>query len=800
MTVVLEEKVRHVRTPAGMRRYKLPMNSPIVAQGKIPSSFQRLDLSGKHRLESMGKRSTGVQVGDHMVRGRKTPVLARDVHQKPSLARRLDTEAASRMTEFARGEGLTANLVVFPAPDGSGSQHSATVIDYEGEQFVLDHTFSQFGREGMVFEPVDRYMKRYPPGTPTPLQRSQPSAAQPGPPTPGTIYGHPRDKAETPPSNPDRRDFEAQATAMDFDEGVYMRDWSWGDEDVEAAELKYNRGIRGSMAYKESEDLGVLVSGDPDVDSHEQFNRALRAMATMYPGFERNLHVFGHNGSVDPENAMSTDPDLPMDYIPHQGVIVSQGQTFWRNKQDLYAHMVNDSDNRLSAIDVRTFREGHKMPAVEAANLAAAYRALSFLAARIAMGEEGGGRKQPDTDDLVAALRQHGLVRGDGPLHALTPDPTNAGNLISGQATMSLEDLLAEAFGAYIVNQNMTEAQGDIGYEVERLLQRAVKKQNSRVRKGVAKALLDCALDIEPDWEPPVQTKELTAQIVYAYPRGIETKDMPATVSPDPRAARLRRYWTRGEGALKIRWGMPGDWRRCIRQLDKYMPGRAEGYCANLHKLALGVWPGREGGRGHGRKALAVLESGTSVARTPTLHALAVRALGIAYGEVVPVAADGSGVVPALEVGGTGHGFEMVGPDTQTNPAQVVEVQVVGDGADEPQVDGAMGEGGVQTRAANPAVPVGVALTGPEPTGGSPVDEVKEVGRWFRSIGGSAAHEAAVVAFAQATSESAGATVVVVDGASHDNYPTMPHNQDLQQVRALHGHTDDSDAEGDNRA
>lgn len=60
----------------------------------------------------------------------------------------------------------------------------------------------------------------------------------------------------------------------------------------------------------------------------------------------------------------------------------------------------------------------------------------------------------------------------------------------------------------------------------------------------------------------------------------------------DGDAARLKRYWLTGEGAAKIRWGTPGDFTRCVRQVRKYMPGRAEGYCANLHFMANGYYPG----------------------------------------------------------------------------------------------------------------------------------------------------------------------------------------------------------------
>jgi hypothetical protein len=58
----------------------------------------------------------------------------------------------------------------------------------------------------------------------------------------------------------------------------------------------------------------------------------------------------------------------------------------------------------------------------------------------------------------------------------------------------------------------------------------------------------------------------------------------------------LREYWTTGPGGIKIRWGTPGDFDRCVKQLEKYMPGQAEGYCNRLHQRAVGAPPGK----GHG--------------------------------------------------------------------------------------------------------------------------------------------------------------------------------------------------------
>ena len=57
-------------------------------------------------------------------------------------------------------------------------------------------------------------------------------------------------------------------------------------------------------------------------------------------------------------------------------------------------------------------------------------------------------------------------------------------------------------------------------------------------------------------------------------------------------AEELRRYWTVGKGALKIRWGTDGDWTRCVQQLSKYLGVRAKGYCTLRHKEVTGMYPG----------------------------------------------------------------------------------------------------------------------------------------------------------------------------------------------------------------
>lgn len=66
----------------------------------------------------------------------------------------------------------------------------------------------------------------------------------------------------------------------------------------------------------------------------------------------------------------------------------------------------------------------------------------------------------------------------------------------------------------------------------------------------------------------------------------------------DGNAETLRRYWTVGAGGIKIAWGTPGDWTRCVRYVSDYMSkDEAEGYCARLHRRTTGMWPGDKNNR-----------------------------------------------------------------------------------------------------------------------------------------------------------------------------------------------------------
>lgn len=69
--------------------------------------------------------------------------------------------------------------------------------------------------------------------------------------------------------------------------------------------------------------------------------------------------------------------------------------------------------------------------------------------------------------------------------------------------------------------------------------------------------------------------------------------------SEDPRAVKMRRWWAMSpKGRAYWKPGVPGDFKRLVRALKEHtdMPARMiKGFAANVHHLALGQWPGREG-------------------------------------------------------------------------------------------------------------------------------------------------------------------------------------------------------------
>lgn len=97
----------------------------------------------------------------------------------------------------------------------------------------------------------------------------------------------------------------------------------------------------------------------------------------------------------------------------------------------------------------------------------------------------------------------------------------------------------------------------------------------------------------DDEWEPEEDIVNACRELAKCSDKEFEALIAAGGLDPNRgNAEELRRYWTRGEGALKIRWGTPGDWTRCVRFLSKYLGPRAKGYCALRHKEVTGLWTG----------------------------------------------------------------------------------------------------------------------------------------------------------------------------------------------------------------
>lgn len=99
---------------------------------------------------------------------------------------------------------------------------------------------------------------------------------------------------------------------------------------------------------------------------------------------------------------------------------------------------------------------------------------------------------------------------------------------------------------------------------------------------------------------------ELDEEVPEVLQAAEETEDFargPGWITHPKETSRLHRYWTRGEGAAKIRWGEPNDFYRCRRLVGAKIAENSpedlrfiNRICAQWHHDALGIWPGQHAG------------------------------------------------------------------------------------------------------------------------------------------------------------------------------------------------------------
>lgn len=145
-------------------------------------------------------------------------------------------------------------------------------------------------------------------------------------------------------------------------------------------------------------------------------------------------------------------------------------------------------------------------------------------------------------------------------------------------------------------------------YEAVSDLRAESKEREIKWRTKITKVALTASVELRP----LVREAEILAMAPIVGAGGLDRNR--------GNAEQLRRYWVSGKGALKIRWGTEGDWRRCVKQLSKYLGVRAKGYCTLRHKEATGLWTGSKAHRAgvNTIKGLPIAASGDRV-RTPEM-------------------------------------------------------------------------------------------------------------------------------------------------------------------------------------
>lgn len=118
--------------------------------------------------------------------------------------------------------------------------------------------------------------------------------------------------------------------------------------------------------------------------------------------------------------------------------------------------------------------------------------------------------------------------------------------------------------------------------------------------------------------EPPSDARDQAMAKVRAQLAVVEARASANKADkPEGNAERLREYWTRGEGAAKIRWGEPGDFDRCVMHVGKYMAD-PEGYCNERHHDALGFYPATHAAMERGHKGASPVAAGVAVRAADT--------------------------------------------------------------------------------------------------------------------------------------------------------------------------------------
>jgi hypothetical protein len=189
-----------------------------------------------------------------------------------------------------------------------------------------------------------------------------------------------------------------------------------------------------------------------------------------------------------------------------------------------------------------------------------------------------------------------------------TGSSTSAGSAPSPTASSSITSAESVAAATRLISNQSLSAPTTSGARVRTVAVRPAARAYTTSpsptpgTSGYSMEFSDGRVVPATSWDAESGTVTLSDGIVLVAERALGefapgTRDGPGWLTNPEDTQRLRNYWTKGAGAAKINWGVPGDFDRCRTHLAEYVnPLFLAGTCANLHKEAIGTWPGRERG------------------------------------------------------------------------------------------------------------------------------------------------------------------------------------------------------------
>lgn len=269
---------------------------------------------------------------------------------------------------------------------------------------------------------------------------------------------------------------------------------------------------------------------------------------------------------------------------------------------------VSDQDGaRLIATGHVTLDTGHAGMEADARSAAAHYDNTGSLAADVCAGEDAhgiwvAGATAPGLDDLrLHKLRACGLSgdwRRIGPgleLVAALSVPTPGFPIPRSRVASAGEPLALVAAGAMAPPPVLDK---------DEIAAAVVAHLDQRDADRIEREALTAALGEDDRLERAAIAAELgeddreeRALLVASLTGDPDDHWLVADALPSTMPPQLQESYIHGKVAKRINWGVPGDFNRCVAQAKIHGMGHmAKGACATLHKKALGVWPGREGG------------------------------------------------------------------------------------------------------------------------------------------------------------------------------------------------------------